>query len=119
VIRETTITFENIQNVTVDQGPVQRFFGIANVLVQTAGGGGGGPHEQGAGMSGGHHGLIEGIDNAPEIRDMIMNRLKRSLSAGLGDDAPDSTQRTGRGFSAEHLQVLREIRDAARQLVEL
>ena len=42
VIHETTITFENIQNVTVNQGPLQRWFGIADVLVQTAGGGGGG-----------------------------------------------------------------------------
>ena len=39
VIHETTITYENIQNVTVNQGPLQRSFGIANVMVQTAGGG--------------------------------------------------------------------------------
>ncbi len=30
IIRETTITFENVQNVTVRQGPLQRFFGIAD-----------------------------------------------------------------------------------------
>jgi uncharacterized membrane protein YdbT with pleckstrin-like domain len=39
VIHETTITFENVQNVAVAQGPVQRYFGIADVIVQTAGGG--------------------------------------------------------------------------------
>ena len=39
VIHETTITFENVQNVEVAQGPVQRYFGIADVIVQTAGGG--------------------------------------------------------------------------------
>lgn len=32
VLHETTITFENVQNVVVNQGPVQRFFGIANVV---------------------------------------------------------------------------------------
>ena len=40
MIHETTITYENVQNVSVNQGPLQRIFGIADVLVQTAGGGG-------------------------------------------------------------------------------
>ena len=39
-IHETSITYENIQNVSVKQGPVQRYFGIADVMVETAGGGG-------------------------------------------------------------------------------
>ncbi len=38
-IHETTISFENVQNVEVRQGPLQRYFGIADVLVTTAGGG--------------------------------------------------------------------------------
>ena len=42
-IHETTISFENVQNVTVTQGPVERLFGIANVRVDTAGGGGKSP----------------------------------------------------------------------------
>ena len=39
IIHETTISFENVQNVEVRQGPLQRYFGIADVIVQTAGGG--------------------------------------------------------------------------------
>src|SRR5215813_4189591 len=39
IIHETTITFENIQNVAVNSGPLERCFGIANVTVDTAGGG--------------------------------------------------------------------------------
>ena len=39
VIREMTITFENVQNVKVQQGPLQRFFGISSLVVETAGGG--------------------------------------------------------------------------------
>ena len=39
IIHETTNTFENIQNVNVSQGPVQRYFGISDVVVKTAGGG--------------------------------------------------------------------------------
>ena len=38
-MHETTISFENVQNVEVRQGPLQRYFGIADVVVQTAGGG--------------------------------------------------------------------------------
>lgn len=111
VINETTITYENIQNVTVSQGPVQRYFGIANVLVQTAGGGSGGKHGH---ESTTHLGMIEGIADASEVRDLIMARVKASRSAGLGDErhgdhipvaAPAS------GWSAEHLAVLREVRE--------
>jgi membrane protein YdbS with pleckstrin-like domain len=38
VLHETTITFENVQNIKIMQGPIQRYFGIADVLVETAGG---------------------------------------------------------------------------------
>ncbi len=112
IIRETTITFENVQNVEVRQGPLQRFFGIADVLVQTAGGGG----KQPAGQHGtetmtDHHGLIEGISHAAEIRDLILARLRRSRVAGLGDEPHHLP--AGAGWSAEHLAVLREIRDLA------
>ena len=36
---EQTFTFENVQNVRVTQGPLQRLFGIADVVLDTAGGG--------------------------------------------------------------------------------
>lgn len=108
IIHETTITFENVQNVAVTQGPLQRLFGISNVLVQTAGGGsgGGGHHGHGGPSLGAHHGLIEGISDALRIRNSIMQRLRKSNTAGLGDEVE------GTGFRAEHIAVLREIRDA-------
>lgn len=118
VIHETTITFENIQNVSVSQGPLQRYFGIADVVVQTAGGGGHGPGSEGqsASMSA-HVGLIEGIANAQEVRDRILSHLMQSTSAGLGDErqalAPTATRPA---FSRSHLEVLREIRDAVASL---
>jgi hypothetical protein len=115
IIHETTITFENIQNVMVDQGPLQRFFGIADVVVMTAGGGGGGHGNEGGGMGAGHHGLMEGIDNAPAIRDLIMSRLRRSKAAGLGDEHHQAARQANQ-FSPAHLAALREIRDAVRQL---
>ncbi|MFG0284114.1 MAG: PH domain-containing protein, partial [Phycisphaerales bacterium JB039] len=65
-IQEATITYENIQNVAVTQGPVQRHFGIASVTVQTAGGGGAtGPHGS---SSGGHTTVLEGLENRSEER---------------------------------------------------
>ena len=114
-LSETTITYENVQNVTVEQGPLQRFFGIADVAVLTAGGGG--HHHGGKGDGGNHLGRIEGVDNAHQIRDLIMTRVRASRSAGLGDDqhtheVKDPHQRPGKNavWTPAHLAALREIR---------
>ncbi|MDA1229973.1 MAG: PH domain-containing protein [Planctomycetota bacterium] len=112
VIRESTITFENIQNVKVIQGPLQRWYGIADVVVETAGGGGAhGEHGGGFGM---HSGVIEGVADATAIRDAIMNRVRMANTAGLGDESHESLSSHG-GWSASHIAVLREIRDLANQ----
>ena len=39
-IREKTMALANIQNISIKQGPLQRYLGIADVEVKTAGGGG-------------------------------------------------------------------------------
>ena len=111
IIRESTITFENIQNVKVTQGPLQRFFGIANVVVETAGGGGAhGAHGTGLSM---HAGLIEGVAEAAQIRDAIMNHVRNNQSAGLGDEGDETAERQ-LAWSPQHLEMLRQIRDLAR-----
>lgn len=115
VIHETTITFENVQNVSVSQGPVQRLFGIADVLVETAGGGGSQQEGRGGQLGTAHRGLIEGVADAARIRDQLMKRLRRSWSAGLGDEEA-ATPEPPPAWSPDHLQVLKEIRDAARGL---
>jgi membrane protein YdbS with pleckstrin-like domain len=110
-IHETTITFENIQNIHLHQGPVQRMFGFATLQVETAGGGGGGAKQQGAGF--GHRGLMEGLSNAVEIRELIMRQIKGQRSAGLGDDHQGSEHpyvNIG-GFSDRQVKLLREIRE--------
>ncbi|HUY33925.1 MAG TPA: PH domain-containing protein [Pirellulales bacterium] len=115
-IHETTITFENVQNVEVNQGPLQRCFGIADVHVDTAGGGG----KQAAGAHGspggtaGHRGLIEGVADAARIRDLVLSRLRGSRTAGLGDEHHPVD--TSVGWTADHVTALREIRDLARAL---
>jgi membrane protein YdbS with pleckstrin-like domain len=106
VIHETTITFENIQNVSVDSGPLERWFGIANVIVDTAGGGPS-KDKEGKPMANFHRGIVEGVENAEEIRDIVLSRVRRSKSSGLGDDVL-----TAHGWGTRHIGVLREIRDA-------
>ncbi len=126
LLNETTITYENIQNVTVEQGPIQRAFGISDLIVHTAGGGGGAPGggKHGGGGGFGHMGRIVGVDNAHHIRDMIMAKARASRSAGLGDDrhaqhadthspAANSTP-AAPGWTPAHLAALRQIRDAIR-----
>ncbi len=103
VIQEKTITFDNVQNLAVRQGPVERVFGIGRVIVRTAGGGGG----EGQGGAGGHTGKIEGVDNAAEIRDLIMDRVRRTKPAGVEPAATWS-------WTASHVAALHELRDALR-----
>jgi membrane protein YdbS with pleckstrin-like domain len=122
-IHETTISFENVQNVEVAQGPLQRYFGIADVIVQTAGGGGAahGHHKGQAGASlGPHIGILQGLDDAAAVRDQILASVERTRSAGLGDEHPGhlgaAPAAIAAGFSERHLGVLREIRDSVRRL---
>lgn len=112
LIHETTITFENVQNVEISQGPLQRYFGIADVHVETAGGGGEKKDKHGSLASAGHRGLVEGVGDATRIRDLILARLRHSKKAGLGDEAAGQEQ--AGGWREEHVAVLREIRELVR-----
>lgn len=117
IVQEVTITFDNVQNVSVRQGPLQRHFGIADVIVTTAGGGmTASPHGPVGGT--GHVGLLEGVDNANELRELIMEKVRRSRGAGLGDERHDDrVPRPARpAFGREHVDALRAIRDEVRLL---
>jgi membrane protein YdbS with pleckstrin-like domain len=84
-VKEVTMTFANIQKVQVSQGPIQKLLNIATVVVSSAGGGSAaGPHGQ-TSSSDHHAARFEGVDNAPEIRDIILERLRQYRDAGLGD----------------------------------
>ncbi len=108
VVRETTITFENVQNVRIRQGPVQRRFGIADVIVETAGGGGGGAEGKKGSAGHGHRGVLVGIADPRGLRDLVLVRMRASRGAGLGDEAVPAV---ATGLTADHIAVLREIRD--------
>lgn len=117
IIHETTITFDNVQNVGVTQGPIQRLLGFSDLVVQTAGGGGAaGPHGASAG-GGSHVGLIEGVEDPAAMRELIMERVRRSRSAGLGDERLAISSAAGAsGWTSEHVNALRRIAEHAASL---
>ena len=120
VIHETTITFENVQNVEVAQGPVQRYFGIADVIVQTAGGSSKKGSHGSEKSSDAHVGILQGLDDADTVRNLILDRVRRSRTAGLGDEHVTPPAHAPRPeYSTAHLAVLREISDQARRLAEV
>ncbi|GMW02498.1 MAG: hypothetical protein AMXMBFR84_36340 [Candidatus Hydrogenedentota bacterium] len=115
-ILETTITFENVQNVSVSQGPLQRIYGIADVQIDTAGGGGGAAAQGGQPtLQNMHKGVIRGVSNAPELRDLIVKRMKHSRTSGLGDDRKKLVRSEGLN-GREYIAALHEIRDALQSL---
>ena len=84
-VQEMTMSFANLQQVMLSQGPLQRLLGIADVRVQSAGGGGASEdhhHGHGASM---HTGIFHGVDNATEVRDLVLARLRHFRETGLGD----------------------------------
>lgn len=117
-IRETTITFENVQNVKVQQGPLQRHFGISTVVVETAGGGSGGTPGQPGHVPALNQGRLEGLANGEAIRDLIMSKVRASTSAGLGDErrGAEQSRKPRPALGPAHMNALRSLRDEARAL---
>ena len=118
-VDEVTLSFANIQNVKFNQGPVQRYFGIGDLIVETAGGGGFVPQPGAAGgaQSMNHQGLIKGISDPERLRDTIQARVRRFKGSGLGAEVEDAEAEVedgpGADFSSpEAAALLREIRDA-------
>jgi uncharacterized membrane protein YdbT with pleckstrin-like domain len=81
MVREITLTFANAQNVRVTQGPLQRFFGFSDVEVDTAGGGG----HQGSEGAQPHRAVLRGLNNSAQVRDLVLEQLRKHRTAGLGD----------------------------------
>ncbi len=86
-IQEKTMTFANIQQVSIHQDPIQRLLGISDVKVETAGGGGS-RGRKGSDSGHGEHlheARFRGVDNPSEIRDVILARVRMHRDAGLGE----------------------------------
>jgi hypothetical protein len=121
-VREQTMSFANIQNLAVRQGPLQRLLGIADLEVRTAGGGDGGgkghEHRERRSL---HLAYFRGVDNAEEIKGLILDRLRRLRGSGLGDpeeseaEAPSTPAPGGPALAAAH-DLLAEARALRRAL---
>jgi membrane protein YdbS with pleckstrin-like domain len=122
VLKELTITFDNVQNVKIRQGPIQRWLGIGDVSMETAALGAVGQH----GTTLPSTAVVAGVANPQEIRDRIVERMRASRSAGLGDPDDERRQRPttaapagsapAGGWTPAHLAVLRELRDEVARL---
>ncbi len=114
IVKEKTITYANVQNMRVVQGPLLRAFGIWHLNVDTAGGGGG-QKEGGGGL---HRVRMAGIENAHEVRDLVLGHLRiHGRSAGLGDlDDRDDDAPRALAASGELMTALRELKGATAAL---
>lgn len=103
-VQERTMSFTNIQNLEIKQGPLQRLLEIADLEVRTAGGGDARPGSAGAkGQNESMHlGYFRGVDNADEIRQLISDSQRKIGAAGLGDPEDPSEMSGGK----EELPVL-------------
>lgn len=82
-LHEKTITFANVQHVSIRQGPLQRILGLADLQIRTAGGGGSEEGEENKDDA--HVAYFRGIADAAGVRDLIRERLRLHRDAGLGD----------------------------------
>lgn len=114
VVREMTVTFANIQNIAISQGPVQRALGLADLRVDTAGGGAVNAQKQSGQNL--HTAWLRGVNNAGEVRQVIQDRLRHFKDTGLGDhdDRPAAAQLTASAV----LAALRDLDHEARALRE-
>lgn len=113
-VREMTVTFANIQNLSVVQGPIQRALGLSDLKVETAGGGSARPNEQRAGPNL-HTAWFRGIDNAEEVRQLIQQRLRALKDSGLGNREEAHANHSPPGDAA-FIEALRAVREEARAL---
>jgi membrane protein YdbS with pleckstrin-like domain len=126
LVREMTMTFANIQNISVAQGPLQRLFGIADLKVDSAGGGGGGALEAKGDIFGQtkrfnmHTAFFRGVDDAEEIKTLMLDRQRGARDSGLGDQGDHeesfSPPRVQTAPSAAVRRALEELRDEAQAL---
>ncbi|HXA10134.1 MAG TPA: PH domain-containing protein [Chthoniobacterales bacterium] len=120
-VREMTITFANIQNISISQGPLQRLLGIADLRVDTAGGSAPRRRERKGMPQSLHTAFFRGVDNADAIRELIQTRLRELKDSGLGDheEAARATPPAAlRVPSAQLLAALREVAAEATALRE-
>jgi len=113
-VQEMTVNFANIQNISISQGPIQRWLQIADLKVDTAGGGSIQPHGQHQ-LHNLHTAFFRGVNNALEIRELIQARLRHLKDSGLGDHEESKASTTPMGDS-RLIEALREVHEETQRL---
>jgi uncharacterized membrane protein YdbT with pleckstrin-like domain len=112
-LQEMTMTFANIQGIRVSANPIERWLGLTNVEVESAGGGA--AHGAGA-TSSGHVAKFEGVDNAELIRDLLVNRLRAYRDSGLGEKTVETKEPPALLAASEVLQETKALRKSLSKL---
>src|SRR5262245_14275083 len=114
IVREMTVTFANIQNIAISQGPIQRALGLADLRVDTAGGGAiNAEKHPGQNL---HTAWFRGVNNAGEVREVIQDRLRHFKDTGLGDH--DDQLAASPSSAPAVIAALRDLNHEARALRE-
>lgn len=108
---EVTLSYANVQNIEVTQGPLERFFGFKSLIISTAGA------DTTPGAENSHLVTMVGLEQADEVRALILGMLKQQRDTGLGDTTHPPTP-MGSTLSLARLNEIKaaalSLRDAAR-----
>ena len=94
--QEITLSYANIQNVEVTQGPIEQLLGIKNLKLTNAVSGRG-EERQGA--------VLQGVTDAENLRELLLRLKTEQQDAGLGDALPEN--------------LLQSVAEAARHLAQV
>jgi hypothetical protein len=119
-IREMTFTYDNIQEMAIQQGPLQRLLGIADLRVRTAGGGASGIEDKrgraGDASASFHMGYFRGVDDPAHIRETIRARLREQRTRDeTASTQPAQEETTGEVAAAETSSAAAAARTMARE----
>ena len=104
--KEVTLSYANVQNLEIQQGPIERLFGYKSITVSTAGSSQG--TTEGANL---HQVTLAGLEDADAVRELILGMLKQHRDSGLGETTPEPGKPEDTMLSR-----LLEVRDAAKVL---
>jgi uncharacterized membrane protein YdbT with pleckstrin-like domain len=111
-VQEITMTFANIQDIKINRDPLQLLLGLADLEVSSAGGGGAAAGT----VPVSHTARFAGVDNAEQLRDLIVDRLRHYRDAGLGDREPHHKPASVNEAAAELLAAAKSLRSAVQQV---
>lgn len=108
---EVTLSYANVQNLEVTQGPLERVFGFKSLTISTAGA------DTTPGAENSHLVTLVGLEQADDLRALILGMLKQQRDSGLGD-ATHPLPALSTGLTVERLREIKaaalSLRDAAR-----